>query len=617
MKSQRPKPEKPSPEMLARIMASLAANPAPIKKKKKPRGVALRLGEKAARVAPKIELLKDFSRRAVVAALLSAHVTACVMDPTLALAWSHGQVQGMPATPAYNTAGPGTNYYCSSSSGNDLNPGTEAQPWASINQVMTFSGYGSGAITINYKTGDTFINPPGVSLGTPAGVASCLHQGYPSLTQPIIVAHFNGGSGTFNPGVNTSGYGITFEGDTYSYGLSTNGTNFELSYCNVQNCNLTGVSSSAICQNVVINNTGVNINNCYIGGISGALSLDCVGIAVNQIGGVSIKYNTIANLGASSTTSPNQSGFGIHVSASGFTASPWTYSAGVPTNALVEIAFNNVNNCGGNITNSTGGGPSGIEIGQCDRSWVHDNVVSDVRSQVAFGGGTDFDPIDSGDAGSTQAICERNFCYRCFGGIIDFTGSATPGAWGPSVVRYNLVVDCGAIFGNNVIQDFGDGQTHQVYGNTFVNTGFWGAGSYNVWLIQMNAALGIYANNIVYTASPCRMFRLDGSPIASTFKMAKNDWFGSGLFEQNGTTYSSLSAAQAAITNFDPTGLAVDPMFVGTPGSFVPTDYALQSGSMCRGAGVDIAATYGVNAGSTYFNGAPVTSGACNLGCFG
>lgn len=535
----------------------------------------------------------------------------------IAWAWSHGQVQsgGPPVTPDYNTPGPGTNYYCDEVGGNDsLNGLTPATAWATQNKVITFGGYGSGAITINYKTGGTFVNPSGVSLATPAGVASCLLQGFPSLTQPAIIAHFNGGSGAFQPGSNTSAYGLTFNGDTFSYGVSTNGSNIEISFCTIQDFS---IPPSTPCFNVVINNTNVNIHNCLIGGLS-PTSGDCTGIIVNQVGGTSIKNNNIGFLGGINGQA-TQTGFGIHVSAAGFTAAPWTFSAGVPTNPLIEIASNLVYYCGGNLGNSVGGGPSGIEIGQCDRSWVHDNTVQDIRSQVSFSGGTDFDPIDAGDQGSTQCICERNFCFRCFGGIIDFAGSATPGAWGPSVVRYNLTVDCGAIFASNVVQDFNDGQTHQVYGNTFVTSGFWGVG-YNVYLFDLGVALGFYANNIVYTvqSGSIRAFRMDGS-IGSSFHMSHNDWFAPGAitFEANGSTFGSLSAAQSGITNFDPTGLAVDPMFVGTPGSFVPTDYVLQSGSPCKAAGVDIAATYGVNAGSTYFNGVPVVSGAPNLGCMG
>jgi hypothetical protein len=359
----------------------------------------------------------------------------------------------------------------------------------------------------------------------------------------------------------------------------------------------------------------VSVNNCTIGGTSPTTACQN-GIYVNYYTyNIFILNNEIKNIGGSADN-PTQSGFGIHtngifLSPTDTTPVPFTYSAGVPTNALLEIAHNTIHDCGGNMTNTGGGGPSGIEIGQGDRQWVHDNTVYYVRPVGPFYGGTDFDPIDAGDDGSTNCLCERNFCYGCYGGLIDF---ASAGTWGPSIIRYNLVIDCGVIFANNVIQDWGNGETHQVYGNTFVQTtGV--ANTYNVWFFQPNISKGVWANNIVYTIQNSRAFRCDGT-MSSTFVMNNNCWFGGALFEYNGETFSPYSVAVANIPYFDPTGITSDPLFVGTAGSLTTTDYKLQSGSPCLIAGINLsAAPYNLDVGSTDLFGNTVTSGTPNIGC--
>jgi hypothetical protein len=139
-------------------------------------------------------------------------------------------------------------------------------------------------------------------------------------------------------------------------------------------------------------------------------------------------------------------------------------------------------------------------------------------------------------------------------------------------------------------------------------------------MADMQNAQGMFANNIVYTGStPTVPFALSGVNIPNTcFVTTNNCWFGvagRGI-QWGGTTYPSYASWSSA-TNADAHGITGDPLFVGTAGSLTPLDYVLQSGSPCKAAGVDIAATFAVDAGSTYFNGVPVTSGAPNMGCMG
>jgi hypothetical protein len=458
-------------------------------------------------------------------------------------------------------------YYVRRKDGDDSADG-QTTPWRTIARANS----APAGSTIKFWGGDTFI--------------------YPTLT----------------PGVGTTitSFGI---GQAKLYTAVTLNNNTTL-----ENVNVVGISQD-IC--VTINGTNVSVNDCTIGGTTpfyNGYAGIYVGFATSNI---SIKNNNIGNIGGTQLNT-SQSGFGIHTAGVGGGSAPvaFTYSAGVPTNALIEIAHNTTHDCGGNLTDTSAGGPSGIEIGNGDRAWVHDNVIYNIKPIFGITPGTDFDGLDAGDSGATNTLVERNFVYNCQGGgIITFDGGSE---WGPSIVRYNLLVNNGTgTFANCAVQGLGGAGTQQIYGNTIIQTtgGAGSAGSnQNFRYYECQNSVGVIANNIVLTAYPWYAV-LSDQP--SNLTTTHNCWYADGAgYNLSGTVYSNYSAAKAAASWFDQNGITTNPAFVNTAGTTIPSNYKLTTGSSCLTAGVNLSvAPYNLDVGSTDFFGNSVTTGIPNIGC--
>lgn len=533
---------------------------------------------------------KGLNRRAFLAGLMLA---GAVMPLTLheVKAWfPHGVGSGgpPPTTPQWPPAVAGyTNYWVSSPTdptwpGNDSNNGlTQATAWATPTKVNAGpgGGYGSGNVAINFLSTYSYLCPSGGSLIPPTSPANCVVQGLIGATVPPVIQANGGGflGIIIQNGTNCIVQGLETAGDGggNNVGLVQNG-----SFNTVSNCRIALSTATANSNGFAILMQGHDnlITNCVVGGVNKTSSED-VGVFI-QFGTYNqrVMNSTIRYCGgAPRPSNPTQTGFGIHADGTwppGMipSSTPFIYVAGVPTNTLCEVGFCIISDCAWNLSDTFGGGPSGCEIGGGDRSWVHDCIVFNITANPAiYSGGTDMDPIDAGDIAATNILVERNFCYNCQGGLIDFASvnGGTPSVWGPSIVRYNLVVNCGQTnnIGNIAIQDESTGSQHQWYGNSFIQIILNAMGPGSVQNVQIESASttqGFFANNIVWTVYPYFSWLTDSA--SSALVMNNNNWFsyGAGYNGGGSARYATLSITAAAVATFDQTGVTGDPLFPNT-----------------------------------------------------
>jgi hypothetical protein len=460
--------------------------------------------------------------------------------------------------------------------------------------------------------GETFLCPAGGSLtggaGTTfgpfgVGVAAIKANGSGGIAAVVLngakvlpgISVVGDGGGTFFGVEITTGPGAAFKGS------------------------VGGFYKPILSGNTDIGGADLLLNGCASPDLAGAViggttpdSPDDNGIftlyATGKIGGF-----TVQNIGGN-PVSPQQTGFGIHVNYSfngpNYTAVPLVFANGVPTNASLEIHDFIIHDCGWNLTNTSGGGNSGVELGVGGGVYLRDFKIYNVRPNPAtFQGGSDFTPLDLGDSGAQYNFAERGIVWDCYGGLEDYNGG---GAWGPSTGRYILSINCGfGATGSLVLSDNFNGGTHNFYNCTFVQV--IGAGQFgsaqNLRLYQMKNANGILANCAFVTLYPYYAALTD-TPIGAGFTITNNGFFGAGAgFNIQGTVTGYVPAVLA--TN----ALTSDPMFVGTAGSYVSTDYDLKPGSPYRGAGKDMSTLFDV--GTTDLGGNPVKPGTPpNIGAF-
>lgn len=517
----------------------------------------------------------------------------------------------------------GTNYYLANAPlGNDANSGTSKNaPWETPARANAFSGYGSGDVALNLHTGDTFSG----DFAPPAGVNTWTLQGRPHPVPPKLVnlgssiAAVGAGSGGSLPtilnSINTTGgppsniKGVKVEADNW-YGIWCGDYN-EVSYCEVS-----GSGSHDILTNP---SRYVNVHHNTIGGVS-PTSADSSGILFNYGSAFVTAYNNeIMFIGG---TNPDVvwTGYGIHAAGifdlvAGTSPIPFTYTNGVPNNALCDIRFNYIHDTGGNLSPN---GASAVET-QGDRIVVQDNFLSYQRSASGPSPGNDFDGGDA-DLNSTNVLWQRNFIAGCDGaGLLSVVG----GQWGGVKYRYNVVVNCGqSTFANVALAGFGNANSQSWYNNTLVQTIHIREdySSNGIFFYGMDNADGFFENNIVATLAGGIWAFLGVGSLPLSFVVGHNDWYGAGLgyncYSMTGTTYGSLAEIVAAVANFDVGGKSIDtdPQFVGAAGSMNAADYMLGPASPCRGAGLDVFAAFGEDPGDYDFGGRSVRRGAVSGG---
>lgn len=509
-------------------------------------------------------LSRRFTALATAAAVLAP---AFIFVPPFAVvqqaeAWFPHGTGGGPAH-TYPAPGPGLNVFLSAI-GSDSNDGLAGVvggghgPWLTINKCNTALASATGSVTVNLRSGDTFTCPTANGLLQPAGVSAWQVQSdYTGGNPAIILANNSGTTPCVATGANSTIIGPTVQGDYLTiYGLNTSGNGVTVQHCKI---------GGFVYASIVTNNTTILIDSNVIGGVNPA-STDANGIFMNPgTSLITVTNNNIQYMGATNATNPTDSGMGIHVATAPVGGiQPLLYTAGVPTNALITIRFNVVHDCAGNIQASPGGGPSLIELGDGDRMWCADNICYNINPLTGITGSIiDFDGIDAGDNNATNSLVERNFVYNCAGGgIITFAGHAPPN-WGPVVVRYNLILNCGLLGGGNVgnvaIQDLNNGGAHFFYNNTIIQIASANAmpGSlYNLNYFDCASATGVVGNNAIYTIYPYFMVQA-ASGSNTGLKSTNNGWFGNAPFDWSGTQYATYALIKAAApAGFDVNGVS-------------------------------------------------------------
>jgi hypothetical protein len=488
----------------------------------------------------------------------------------------HGTSGSTTPTPQWPAAVAGyTNYYVADTSagGSDSNNGlSTSTPWATIAHVMSALSSATGNIAVNFLSTFSYIVPLNGSFTPPTTATNFIAQGLVGATIPPVIQANGGGfigilktTGS-NPqtfqGLNTAG-----DGGANNLAVSVGGTNTSVLHCGIH---LSTLAATSVGYGFQVGAGGCLIQYCTIGGINKS-SNETVGIVV-QSTGCRILNNTIQYMGATSGGNPLLDGFGIHTDGAGTPdpTTPFTYSGGVPTNAVTEIGFNIVSDCGWNLPSSFGGGPSGVEVGEGTRCWVHDNIVYNITPNPAtYMGGTDFDGIDAGDTNATFTLCERNFVFNCLGGgLITFGNPSTQ--YGPSVVRYNLVVNCGQgpNIGNVGVQGENANGAHQWYGNTFVISAASSVGQgglQSVLVEGIGSAPGFFVNNIILTPYPWFSVTYNPNVTSTPWVNNNNCWIGGNFNFGGSLVYGTYALAQAAAIagtiSFDENGVTGDPLF--------------------------------------------------------
>jgi Collagen triple helix repeat (20 copies) len=485
-------------------------------------------------------------------------------------------------------------YFVRGKDGNDTADG-QTTPWKTIaraNQAPAGSA-------IYFWGGDTFWCPQGGSLVAGAGTTLGAFGTGPA----VILANGSGGAGAVVLGANAnllpglmiqgddgaSVFGVIVQGDHASVGASVSGFYFP---------NPTAPTQFGC--NILVNGNFSTIDGGSAGFVNGGSTPsapDQVGIFYNPSYGHRLTNGVVQNIGGH-PNNPTQTGFPIHTNgiSDGTAPTPLTFGAdGEPNNALIDIGGNLVfQDCGWNITNSDGGGPS-AEEGSGDRQYAHDLLVLRIRPNPAtFQGGTDFDATDS-DIGATNCLWRRVTAIGNWGGMITFGGGAQ---WGPCTYQYCLGIDNGlGTFGNVVLQAEGAVGQHNLLNCTFIQTtgGSGPIGSNQNFRLQNASGLsGVVANCAFYTESPWYMALIDQTP-SSSLVFTNNGWAGASAgYNVAGNVVSTLPSFLA--TN----ALTSDPQFVGPLGSLSPAAYVLGASSPYRGAGINLgAAPYSFNLGAT------------------
>jgi hypothetical protein len=500
------------------------------------------------------------------------------------------------------------------SDGADTNDGKTA-PWLTPNMACS----APAGSTVYFWGGETFQFLPRTAGFVAAGslwnswdrngVASILPVANPTVAQATIMSNNNGTDGFLAIAAGaTVGSGIKGWGDNggtwWGIGLIGTGAAFHGRVGGFYNL---GGDGSAFGSDVSINCANPDLRGAIIGGDSPS-DHDQNGIIFEAPASGIVEGFTIQNIGGD-PRNPQQTGFGWHTNGiyngpEPYTAVPLTFTDGVPNNYSLWIRNFVLHDCGWNITNSGGGGPSGGEVGAGGGVYVTDAMIYNIRPNPAtFQGGSDFTPLDVGDDNAQWTWAERIVAWNCYGGVEDYANGGT-GTWGPSTLRYSLFVNCGqGQPGAAIVQGNGTNGVHYWYNNTFIQTE--GAdvpqgSNKNVVYWQMENGSGIFANNVAVTGYPWYALLADGVPGAG-FITTNCGWVGAGA------GYSVAGQVSQTLPAFAATNARTDnPEFVGAAGSLVPTDYVLQAGSPYRGAGINVAAVYGLDIGSTDLFGNPV-----------
>jgi hypothetical protein len=482
---------------------------------------------------------------------------------------------------------PSLEFWISSSTGLDSNPGTEASPFKTIAFFQTLAANND---TVNLLGGDTF-----TETNTFTGLSGLTFQSYgsgqaklqptPSATNIVLIFQDCGGITLENLDVSSPALisPTTNDGQRVIEFLFSTGA--EQSNFLINNCTIHDALGGVVVANqhtsqatVVVNNFQFTNNTCFNLMCRGACETsgsNSASVTTYMYTNGVISGNVISNFGGVSQT--NLTGFLVQ------SGSGWTISGNQVSNIGTALLANTV----------------GIEFGQCSGCSATGNVINGVFTNTTKldGDGMDF------DLNTVGCTFDGNVISNCDGaGILFFSNSASGT---PNVASNNLIINCG----NK------NGYTPLYFRNTFAGVAFGNTveqiTSTTPCLsadVTADAAGYKAYNNIFYNASgPCVNL-----PTAASGLDLEGNAYGSGSgfsATYNGTNYTTLAAWRTA-TGFE-TGsrgfsLTGNPCIAPSP---VPTitlatlrlayDYSLAAGSPLLGGGLNLTSLFGITLPAT------------------
>jgi len=424
-------------------------------------------------------------------------------------------------------------YYFSSSTGNDLNPGTEASPFQTITKLNNLSPVPAPGSKIFFKRGDKFIGQYVVkssgTLGSPI-----VYDSYGTGDLPILSAS-DGSNGigdpistiriyerqylefrnlqienerfdTFPGSVDNQSYGIYYWGDNVlpSSGNFEDGQVFKhLRFSNLRFQNIYAVNSVGT-EFDAINTSGIHfinafandviIENCYF------TDIERVGIWLKQyVSDAIIRNNKFIDIGGSGTI----------------------------MSRTKRVLYEN------NLMRFTGSNSDSRMTARGSGMWVFgsDDVVAQYNtSQHARGGGD-----SSGmhvDFGNKNVLFQYNYLEDSAGGFCETLGKNDNIIW-----RYNISVNEGDKSGVNKllwVSDYAGATSNIKSTNVFVynNTIYQGLKYQNIMAdskISLIATSLNFVNNIIYLEPTARLGALEYFLDVNTMNSSTNILFGGSI----------------------------------------------------------------------------------------
>lgn len=536
------------------------------------------------------------------------------------------------------------NYYVAApaNGGNDSNPGTITQPWATVaNLNNKFLPPGS---TVYFHGGDTFtqtgaigINASPLTIGAGNQVNISINQNGPA---PVTFTSYATGKATLQFNGDTCGFIVNSTGFTTFDSLNIKGDSiFRTSVFSGtpattllrSGVNLTHSGGGATYSNHTVSKC--KISGFYGGGLIGINGN--IGYDSGNFGNITLTANELTDtiwrgIDSFQYRAPFPTVSGIIVTNNYFhdiqgtdpaTISNFDSATGAPQ---VTSNWDMCLFAGNLITNnmSVGGGGYGIGLGyNTTRTLIQGNICAYTQAGTGLEG-------DSGsmeiNAGSNQVIVQFNLLHDNYGTGLSITndiGNTTTNI----VARFNVVAHCNAgpttASGNSIV-NFGLQQGNAgcklqhiwFYNNVVVDNPTRNTQSGSTVILAFGSQTGgvgdqgtlddfHYYNNILYTTSTSNVFMVDDlTPNNRTnFFFGGNDYVvpngGTLNIAWNGTTYNTLAAwVAAAPTPADATGITLDPSsLTNATGYTQDVYYKLLAGSMCVGEGVNLATTIGAN----------------------
>ena len=514
-------------------------------------------------------------------------------------------------------AGTGTTYHVSPA-GQDSNDGkSEATPWRTLAKVMSAT----------YQPGDSVLLQGGASFVGCLRFTGDMVKSTPEA--PFTLGSYGQKpfqltadcSGQYAAAISISGVNgfvltdgvIAGNSGGAQYGVFIGNTSGALTHgVRVQRCDISGFYSTSkgdYGAEIFVNGIpsgldGVSVLNNILHGASGPTSPDDNGVTGygqnDNITGVLYQGNSVFDIGGKSGGISGAEGNGILVNGA--------------SGAMVQ--YNVVYRCGGNTT--TCGGPAGIWAYTATNVTIQYNEVYGMAPVGPAGGGCDWNAYDL-DGQVTNSVVQYNYSHDNYGsGYLAYIA----GSWSGNTFRYNLSQNDGS--GADLTGYQGTTSDLAFYNNTLF-TSAQAASPFQIAMPGGGSIGGRIANNILDAAGGAPLVDVLSWNTAQLTGLSflNNDYRTPGplAIAWSGGSYDSPKAWAAATGQETQNGavvaLGADPALQnpgsgGTIGGYGPGSlpgYLLQASSPLRGAGLDLKAVFGIDAGPTDFFGHAIPNG--------